>query len=201
MPSVIILQCGGCGAALDPKCLQCDFCSSKNVFLQNRSINDLNSLTKKKYVDYFKNKLIQNSNDHEVLFNLGLFYLSMKLYDLSVDTFLKALEVSPNESENYFYLAISKIKGRRPFSIPNKEIKEIYKLCITSLELDTKPKYLILTSLLYYDHFIQNGLIAPKTEYDDLLCDAMSHIIDDEDKKLLNDHIIIRHQSFSSLIN
>ena len=170
MVTVEIIRCQGCGANLSPNNTTCEYCGSVNVIKAKENPFSLDESLTKKYVNYFKDKVKSEPSDGEAVFSLGLFYLRLKLYDFAIRNIEKAIELMPEESDVYYYYALSLMKGRKPKLISLTEIKKIEGFINTAIQLnDANGNYYYLWALIKYDFYLKNGLRSPDPSLDYLL--------------------------------
>jgi tetratricopeptide (TPR) repeat protein len=200
MAVVEIIRCKGCGANLSPEHTTCIYCLSENIVKANENPFNLDQKLTKQYANYFKSKVQNYPKDSNAVFSLGLFYLNLKLYDLSIKSFQKALELNPEEPEIYYYLALSLIKGRRPKSILFKEIKEIEQFNNTALKLGDKAKYYYLAAIINFDFYASNGMKIPQPDYNELLNTASTAETESIENKIILENVIVREESIIKIL-
>lgn len=108
--NVEILQCQGCGSPIRPDNTDCEYCGSHNIVVAKKSPYDISDALCKQYVKHLKPTAIQDDVTSKMA--IAMFYIRLKLYDLAISTLNRVIEISPDESEAYYYLALSTIKGR-----------------------------------------------------------------------------------------
>ena len=170
MITVEIIRCQGCGANLSPNNTNCEYCGSVNVIKTKENPFSLDESLTKKYVNFYKEKVKELPSDGESVFALGLFYLRLKLYDFAIRNIEKTIELMPEESDVYYFCALSLMKGRKPKIIPLTEIKKIEEYLNTAIQLnDTNASYYYLWALIKYDFYLKNGLRSQSPTLDYLL--------------------------------
>jgi tetratricopeptide (TPR) repeat protein len=201
MAKVEILRCKGCGANLSPENTTCNYCFSENIVKANENPFNLDQKLSKQYANYFKVKVQSDPSDGNAVFSLGLFYLNLKLYELAIKSFQKAIELNPEEPEIHYYLALSMIKGRRPKTIPFKEIKEIEQFNNAALQLGNKAKYYYLAAIINFDFYASNGMKVPQPDYNELLNNASSAEAEPIENKIILDNVIIREEKLIEILS
>ncbi len=201
MANVEILRCKGCGANLSPENTTCNYCFSENIVKANENPFNLGQMLAKQYANYFKVKVQSNPLDGNAIFSLGLLSLNLKLYDLAIKNFQKAVELNPEEPEIHYYLALSMIKGRRPKTIPFKEIKEIEQFINSALQLGDKAKYYYLAAIINFDFYASNGMKVPQPDYNELFYNARYAEAEPIENKILLDNVIIREEKLIEILN
>ena len=201
MAKVEILRCKGCGANLSPENTTCNYCFSENIVKANENPFNLGQMLAKQYANYFKVKVQSNPLDVNAFFSLGLLSLNLKLYDLAIKNFQKAVELNPEEPEIHYFLALSMIKGRRPKTIPFKEIKEIEQFINSALQLGDKAKYYFLAAIINFDFYASNGMKVPQPDYNELFYNARYAEAEPIENKILLDNVIIREEKLIEILN
>jgi len=201
MANVEILRCKGCGANLSPENTTCNYCFSENIVKANENPFNLGQMLAKQYANYFKVKVQSNPLDVNAVFSLGLLSLNLKLYDLAIKNFQKAVELNPEEPEIHYFLALSMIKGRRPKTIPFKEIKEIEQFINSALQLGDKAKYYYLAAIINFDFYASNGMKVPQPDYNELFYNARYAEAEPIENKILLDNVIIREEKLIEILN
>lgn len=201
MAKVEILRCKGCGANLSPENTTCNYCFSENIVKANENPFNLGQMLAKQYANYFKVKVQSNPLDGNAIFSLGLLSLNLKLYDLAIKNFQKAVELNPEEPEIHYFLALSMIKGRRPKTIPFKEIKEIEQFINSALQLGDKAKYYYLAAIINFDFYASNGMKVPQPDYNELFYNARYAEAEPIENKILLDNVIIREEKLIEILN
>ncbi|HYK91115.1 MAG TPA: CHAT domain-containing protein [Acidobacteriota bacterium] len=120
----------------------------------------------------YKSAIARNPADGEAYFALGLSYLQLQLYDLSIKNFKQTIELMPDYADGYYYYALSLVRGRKPKLLSLTEVKRMEEYLRTAQQLDgEQSKYLYLQAILKQDYYLANGLICnPFPE--ELLCTA-----------------------------
>jgi len=119
-----------------------------------------------------KTAITRNPGDGDAYFAIGLSYLQLQLYDLSIKNFKQAIELMPDYADGYYYYALSLVRGRKPKLLSLTEVRRIEEYLRTAQQLDgQESKYLYLEAILKHDYYLANGLICnPSPE--ELLCAA-----------------------------
>jgi tetratricopeptide (TPR) repeat protein len=200
MAKVEIIRCKGCGANLSPENTTCNYCFSENIVKANENPFNIDQKLAKQYANYFKAKVQNDSTDGNAVFSLGLFYLNLKLYDLAIKSFQKAIELNPDEPEIYYYNALALVKGRRPKTIPFKEIKEIEQYNNAAIQLADKAKYYYLAAIINYDFYATNGMKVPQPDYNELLNSASMAENEAIENKVILDNVIVREEKLIEIL-
>ncbi len=93
------------------------------------------------------------------------------------------------------------IKGRRPKTIPFKEIKEIEQFINSALQLGDKAKYYYLAAIINFDFYASNGMKVPQPDYNELFYNARYAEAEPIENKILLDNVIIREEKLIEILN
>ena len=70
-----------------------------------------------KYAGAYRSALSQHPDNTELNNSIAMCYLKLKLYDKAQASFAKAIEDNFDNSETYFYAAISLLSGKKAFLV------------------------------------------------------------------------------------
>lgn len=113
-------------------------------------------------IQQYKASIAGGSEDSETHLSLGLLYLQLRLYDLSVRHCKRAIDLNPGNPDGHYYLALASIRGRRPRSLTLQEVRAVEAYVSAAMELDEQPaKYYYLLGIVRHDYYTANGLRSP----------------------------------------
>lgn len=153
-----VKECPQCGAPVNVSGKKCEYCGAEFFISSLAYLSIFNDSEVAKYLKYYKNILNSDKDNIERLLGLGLCYLRMKSYILAKKIFEKIIETSPEISQAYYYFSLSAIAGKRIRSMSLKEIRQIEEFLQTAMEIDTKPQYTLLLSMIKGDYYEANGM-------------------------------------------
>ena len=134
-------------------------------------------------------------------FGLGLLYLQLRLYDLALTHFRKAVELEPDFADGYYYVALTMLRGRRPKTLMIQEARAIESQVGAALQLDPRPaKYYFLLAAVRHDYYLSNGLASPLPSPRDLLEVARDKEYDSCEVQRLLNSIILRDEALVAQI-
>lgn len=103
-------------------------------------------------------------------FALGLSYLDLRLYDLAIERFKKALGQGANEANLFYYMALAGIRGRRVQTLMLSEIRQAENLIEAAIQLaPERPHLLTLWAIIRHDYYLRNGLSSSPPSAQELL--------------------------------
>ena len=193
-------QCKGCGSPLDKESLKkCPYCGSSNVLKSDVNPLNMNQDMAQKYVEFFKQKTDSNPKDTNSLFAMGLLYLGLKNYELAQRNFKNAIDLSPLESDMYYYYALSLIHGKSIKSLDNQVINRIEEYLSTAISMQVKCKYLLFQMAIKQEYYVGNGFKYEGESPEELYEKSKEYSSTEVDELL--SHAILRDQFTIDCIN
>ena len=175
---VVDLTCGGCGAALAPAEVKCKFCGRAIVISSFNSITQMTMPDLKNAVaEYQKGNCASavsggeaNSapSDGSINFSMACCYLKLKFYDKALEKFEAAIEDNFDNSETYFYAALSLLKGKKAYLTPMNSIKKAIEYVDAALAIENRGIYSYFLAYLKYDFFFRKSLRVQPSYLDEL---------------------------------
>lgn len=160
--NVIDLKCPGCGEPVQTDQRNCKFCGREIIISSLNSIYDMTAQELNKYANTYKKALMDNPDNRELSVSIGLCYLKLKLYDKAYENFEKAIEEDLDNSEVYFYAAISLLKGKKAFLSTKVKIDNAIELINSAIMIENKGIYFYFLSYIKYDFYYRKSLnISP----------------------------------------
>jgi tetratricopeptide (TPR) repeat protein len=153
MEKVIQLNCPGCGAPVSTSQKQCNFCSRPIVITSFHTTRSLSPLELNKYASAYRKELIENPNNKELNISIAFCYLKLKLYDNALSAFEKAMEENFDNSETFFYAAVSLLKGKKAFLAPRSDIDKILENLNAAIMIEPRGIYYYFLAYIKCDYF------------------------------------------------
>lgn len=122
---VISIKCPNCGASVTTQSKKCEYCSSDILVKSFRSLTGMPLPQVNKYMASYKAAATAHPEHTDVNVSIGLCFLRLKKYEEAIKAFEKA---QPDNFENaapFFYAAVSRLKGRKPFLCSRAEINKM----------------------------------------------------------------------------
>lgn len=160
---VVDIKCPGCGAPVTTSDVTCKFCRRPVIISTFNSVYDMPMPEVNKYAGAYKKALSENPDNKELNTSVAMCYLKLKLYDKALEAFEKATEDNFDNSETFFYAAISLLKGKKAFVTPRKDIDKIEEYIQAALMIEPRGIYYYLLAYIKYDYFKRKYLITSPT--------------------------------------
>ena len=174
---VVDLKCGGCGAALSPSETKCKYCGRAILISSFNSVTQMTMPDLKKAVSSYQqgNCVAAVSGEEEaapseagISFSMACCYLKLGLYDKALEKFEAAIEDNFDNSETYFYAAVSLLKGKKAFLTPMNNIKRAMEYVNAALEIENRGIYSFFLAYIKYDFYYRKALQIQPSYLDEL---------------------------------
>ncbi len=169
---IVDLECPGCGKAINTSTTQCPQCFREIVISTFNSVSSMNPLELNKQANSYRKAMVQNPDDKTLNMSLAFCYFKLKLYDKAIPCFEKAIEDNFDNSETYFYLAVSLLKGKKAFLTPRPVIDQIEEYIQAATMIEPKGIYYYFWAYIRYDHHYRKSY-AMSPNYKQLLQQAV----------------------------
>lgn len=189
---VCTYECPNCGAPIKIADKVCGHCFSA-VYLQR--IKDSDNLSKggiAKHIAVYKKNIANGLvDDSSTLISLGICHYKNCMYDLSMKSFEKAIEVDPENVNAYYYAALSLMNGKRPYLQTLPKIKKAVAMLEAAISIQDEGR------LYYFLHLIQKDFFDKKhlrTKYKALELQnlSMENAVTDEEILELEENLAIK---------
>lgn len=177
----VIHQCPQCGAPAKLNSNTCPYCHSEFIVKSLSSLKGLNKLGIDKYIASYKKAALSNPNNTQLSSAIAMCYLKLGLYDFASKFFEKAALDMIENSDVYYYAAVSQFKGKRPFLavLPTIRKAEEYIQAALSLCPESGKCYYLL-ALVQQDYY-DKKFLRSKYTYKELIDSATAGSITQEE--------------------
>lgn len=170
--SVEKLVCPGCGFPVDASMKECPAGHPINISTFN-NVFDMPIPMVNKYASKYNKDLIDLPDDKKLNIGVGICYLKLKLYDKALSAFEKTMKDNFDNSEVYFYAAVSLLQGKKAFLHQRVTIDKVLEYIDAALMIEQKGIYYYFEAYIKYDYFSRKFLnVSPN--YQELLQTARS---------------------------
>jgi len=150
------LECPGCGAPANTSQRFCSFCKGPIIISTFTSVASMGLPLLQKYANSYRDALTHTPGNPQINLSAGMCYLKLRLYDKALEAFERTIEADFDNSEVYFYSAVSLFKGQRPFLSNRSTIDRALALLQAGISIEPRAIY------LYYDAFIRHDYFERK---------------------------------------
>ena len=150
---IINMDCPGCGAPVNTSQKTCNYCGKPTIISSFTSVYSMPMPEVNKYARGYQ-KALQNAPDNgELNTSIAMCYLKLKLYDKALLAFEKAVEDNFDNSETFFYAAISLLRGKKAFLTQRSDIDKIEEYINAALMIEPRGVYYYFWAYIKYDYF------------------------------------------------
>jgi len=147
------MKCPGCGAIVAIGQKECEWCHNPILITSFNSIYSMTGQDLKKYERSYQEAVDQNPNIPELNKSMGLCYLKLRLYEKALISFEKAIEDNFDDSETYYYAALSLLNGKKAFNTSRKSIDQAMDFLDAAIQIEPRGIYYYALSYIKYDYF------------------------------------------------
>ena len=169
----ISIKCPNCGAGVAANQETCEWCHSPVYISSFNSISDMPMMQINKYASGFRKELAENPNNTELNTSIAFCYLKLKMYDEAYAAFSKAIVDNFDNSETYFYAAVSLLKGKKAFLHTRPEIDKMIELLNAALMIESRGIYHYVMAYIKFDYF-KRKFLNTTPSYKDCLMKAQT---------------------------
>lgn len=180
---VVDLKCPGCGNPVSSRDKTCIYCGNPVMITSFNSVADMSMPLLNKYVNSYRAGLAKEDNP-EIQNAMGICYLKLKLYDKATSAFDSAIEENPDNSENYFYDAVSLLKGKKAYLSLRPVIDKIEEYIQAALSIEPRGIYYYFWAYIRYDYH-KRKFFNVSPEYSEILLMAEEAGVSEYDKDML----------------
>ena len=150
---VVNLNCPSCGARVSTGQKTCEYCEKPIVISTFNSIYSMPMPLVNKYAGTYRKALVENPDNLELNTSIAMCYLKLKLYDKAISAFENAMEDNFDNSEIFFYAAISLLQGNKAFLTQRPAIDKIEEFINAANMIEPKGIYYYFLAYIKYDYF------------------------------------------------
>ncbi|MDR0876253.1 MAG: hypothetical protein LBN12_08605 [Clostridiales Family XIII bacterium] len=168
---VISLTCPGCGEPVDTSQKTCKFCKSPIVVSTFNSVYSMPLPLVNKYAGTYRSVLSGAPDDPEINASIALCFLKLKMFDRAAEAFEKAVVSNFDNSELFFYAAVSLLGGKKAFLAQRPVIDKVEEYINAANMIEPKGIHYYLLAYIKYDYFFRKKFNTAPT-YTEALAEA-----------------------------
>lgn len=181
--SVVNLKCSNCGESLAESMSRCPSCDQPVVIKKMSSLfgvppAELNMrwrLMDRARLEEQDNDLVSDAD-----FTAGCCFLRLKMFDRAMMRFDKTVTLNPGNADAFFCMAVSALKGKRPFLVPLADIRKAHESLDAAVMIEERAIFRLFLAYVKYDFFARRFLqIEPDWQTE--LLSAVALGLTDED--------------------
>jgi len=163
MPQVIDLRCANDGAPVSIDDKICKYCNQPVVISSFNSVYSMDMPMVNKYIQRDRKALSENPDNLDLNTSIAMCYLKLKLYDKALPAFEKAIEDNFDNSETFFYAAVSLLKGKKAFLASRTDIDKAQEYINAALMIEPRGIYHYFLAYIKHDYFERRYLNTTPT--------------------------------------
>ena len=171
---VISIKCPNCGASITTQTKKCDYCRSDIMIKSFRALSNMPLPQVNKYMASYRAAAAEHPHHNDVNTSIGMCYLKLKKYDQAIEAFEKAQADNFEDATPFFYAAVARLKGRKPFLCSRPEIDAMETDVNAALSIDPKAEQYYFLSYIGRDYF-KRKFLKHSPAWEDLMNEAVNN--------------------------
>lgn len=181
---IIKIDCPSCGASVSTSQQQCAYCQNPVIISTFTSVSDMPLPLVNKYASKYRKALAEEPDNTALNTSIAMCYLKLKLYDKASEAFETAIEDNFDDSETFFYAALSLLNGKKAFLAQRPTIDKIEEYLNAALMIEPKGIYYYFQAYVKYDYF-ERKYLNTNPNYREALIMADENGVTEHDKEQL----------------
>lgn len=150
---IISMKCPSCGASITTQTKQCDYCQSDILVKSFKNLAAMPLPQVNKYMASYQAASAEHPDNNDVNAAVGLCFLRLKKYDQALNYLEKAQADNFEDATPFFYAAVARLKGRKPFLLNRQEIDQIMTDIEAAMSIEPKAEQYYFMSYIKRDYF------------------------------------------------
>jgi len=150
---IISMKCPSCGASITTQTKQCDYCQSDILVKSFKNLAAMPLPQVNKYMAAYQAASAEHPDNNDVNASVGLCFLRLKKYDQALNYLEKAQADNFEDATPFFYAAVARLKGRKPFLLNRQEIDQIMTDIEAAMSIEPKAEQYYFMSYIKRDYF------------------------------------------------
>ena len=187
--------CPQCGAPAELRARRCGYCEAEFIVASLAALDHFDKSGIQKYVSHFRGKLVEEPENAELHFALGVCQLDLGLHEHAVKSFARGIGILPEHADGYYYLALAVIHRRKPKLLTFEEVRAIQRYLSAAIQLDdSKANYHCLLLVVKYEFYLKNGLSVPPPGIAEIQRDIASREYDAGEIERMLKHVHVQDE-------
>jgi len=150
---IISMKCPSCGASITTQTKQCDYCQSDILVKSFKNLAAMPLPLVNKYMAAYQSASAEHPDNNDINASVGLCFLRLKKYDQALNYLEKAQADNFEDATPFFYAAVARLKGRKPFLLNRQEIDQIMTDIEAAMSIEPKAEQYYFMSYIKRDYF------------------------------------------------
>jgi tetratricopeptide (TPR) repeat protein len=170
----ISIKCPNCGASVTTQMKKCEYCQSDILIKSFNNLSNMPLPKLNKYLASYNSAVKDHPNHKDLNISAGLCFLRLKKYDQAIEAFEKAQADNFDDATPFFYAAVSRLKGRKPFLCLRKEIDKMEEDINAAVSIQPTAEQYYFLSYIGRD-FFQRKYLKHQPSWEDLMEEAVNN--------------------------
>ena len=169
---VISINCPGCGASITTHTKVCEYCHRDILVRSFHSLSSMPLPQVNKYMATYKVAAAKYPTHNGVNASIGLCFLKLKQYEQALVYFERAQADNFEDATPFFYAAVARLKGRKPFLCSRPEINQIESDINAAISIEPSAEKYYFLAYVGHDYF-KRKFLKHKPEWEYHMAEAM----------------------------
>lgn len=149
----ISIQCPSCGASISTHTRKCEYCNGDIIIKSLHTLAKMSLPQVNKYISTYRTTIVEHPNNIDINTSIGMCFLKLKKYDQAIEIFEKAQNNNVEDATPFFYSAIARLKGRKPFLCSRQEIDAMETDIQAAISINPCGQYYYFLAYIGWDYF------------------------------------------------
>ena len=160
---IISMKCPNCGASITTQTKQCEFCQSDILIKSFKNLAAMPTLQVNKYMASYRSAAAENPDSKDLNTSIGLCFLRLKKYNQATEYFVKAQADNFDDATPFFYAAVARLQGKKPFMHSRQEIDKMMEDIQAAMDIEPSTEQYYFMSYIKRDYFNRKFLNTSPT--------------------------------------
>lgn len=171
---VISINCPNCGASVTTQTKKCEYCSSDILVKSFSALSNMPLPKVNKYMAAYRTAASAHPENNDVNASIGMCFLKLKKYDQAIESFEKAQADNFEDATPFFYAAVARLKGRKPFLCSRPEIDAMETDINAAISIDPHPEHYYFLAYIGRDYF-KRKFLNHQPAWEELMNEAVNN--------------------------
>lgn len=171
---VISMNCPGCGASITTQTKVCEYCNRDILVKSFHSLSGMPLPQVNKYMATYRAAASEHPEHNGVNASIGLCFLKLKKYDQALEAFEKAQADNFEDATPFFYAAVARLKGRKPFLCSRLEIDQMEIDLNAAISIAPSAEQYYFLSYIGRDYF-KRKYLKHEPSWESLMSEAVNN--------------------------
>lgn len=171
---VISIKCPNCGASITTQTKKCEYCDNEILIQNFKSLTSMPLPIVNKHIASYKNAVAEHPDNIDANLAIGLCFLKLKKYDQALEALERAQADNFENAAPFYYAAVARLKGRKPFLCNRTEINQIETDINAAMSIEPSADQYYLLSYIGRDYF-KRKCLKHEPAWEELMEEAVNN--------------------------